>query len=110
MNLPRVPFTVRKGKRAGIVLSLVVWGLIVPTPTTGQVPTWVGAKVVTKYKTALRVGSRVVTDGSLFRVYTVERVNGDWFWLVSGSVSGWARSSEVVTVAPIGGTRTKGSF
>lgn len=57
---------------------------------------WVGQKVVTKYNVPLRVGNQVVYDDHLFRVYQVERINGEWLGLVSGSVSGWVRSGEVV--------------
>jgi hypothetical protein len=56
----------------------------------------VGQRVVTKYQTPLRAGPRVVDDGSTFRVYTVERADGGWLWLTSGSVSGWAPAAAVV--------------
>jgi tetratricopeptide (TPR) repeat protein len=62
----------------------------------GQSAVPVGTKVVTKYQTPLRVGERVVDDGAVFRVYTVDRVNDDWLWLVAGSVAGWVLSNEVV--------------
>ena len=75
---------------------LVLVGLIFTIPARGEAPAAIGAQVVTKYKTALRVGNRVVNDGSHFHVYTVDRVNGDWLWLVSGRVAGWTRASEVV--------------
>src|SRR5207302_1395461 len=41
-------------------------------------------------------GQQVVDDGSTFRVYTVERADGGWLWLVSGSVRGWVPAGEVV--------------
>ncbi|MEO6811370.1 MAG: hypothetical protein ABI353_19850, partial [Isosphaeraceae bacterium] len=56
----------------------------------------VGQRVVTKPHTLLRVGRQVVDDDSVFRVYTVKQVNGDWLWLVADSVSGWVRSGSVV--------------
>lgn len=57
---------------------------------------WVGRKFMAKCGQELKVGNQIVDDGSTFRVYKVERVNGDWLWLVSGSVSGWVRSGNVV--------------
>jgi len=57
---------------------------------------WVGQKVVTKFKTPLKAGNQVVDEDAVFRIYTVERSEGDWLWLVAGGVSGWARSSDVV--------------
>ena len=57
---------------------------------------WVGQRVITKYGTPLRFGSQVVYVDTVFRVYKVDRVKGDWLWLVAGGVSGWVRSSEVV--------------
>jgi tetratricopeptide (TPR) repeat protein len=56
----------------------------------------VGTRVVTKYQTPLRAGQQVVDDGSTFRVYTVERADGGWLWLVSGSVRGWVPAGVVV--------------
>ena len=56
----------------------------------------VGQRVITKYGTPLRFGSQVVYVDTVFRVYKVDRVKGDWLWLVAGGVSGWVRSSEVV--------------
>lgn len=48
-----------------------------------------GTRVVTCARTPLKVGNRVIDDGSLHRIYTVESVNGPWLWVVSGGVSGW---------------------
>jgi tetratricopeptide (TPR) repeat protein len=57
---------------------------------------WIGQRVVTRVLTPLKIGNRIVDEGTMFRVYTVERANGDWLWLVAGGVSGWVQSSEVV--------------
>jgi tetratricopeptide (TPR) repeat protein len=70
--------------------------LLVPVADAQDVSPWVGQRVVTKQKTPLRVGGQVVDEQKDFRVYKVERVNGDWFWLVSGGASGWVRSGDVV--------------
>jgi hypothetical protein len=59
-------------------------------------PSWIGQKVIIKYKNPLRAGNRVVDEDALFRVYTVERSEGDWLWLVAGNVHGRARSTDVV--------------
>jgi tetratricopeptide (TPR) repeat protein len=74
----------------------VLTALIATSYVRGQNPNLVGRKVVTKYKTPLRVGDNVVNNDGEFRVFTVERVNGDWLWVVEGSVSGWVRSVDVV--------------
>ena len=44
----------------------------------------------------LKVGGRVVDNDAVFRVYKVEKAEGDWLWVVAGGVSGWVRSGEVV--------------
>ena len=56
----------------------------------------VGMKVVTRYTRPLRVDERVVDDGSTFRVYTVDRLDGESVRLVSGSVGGWVAASDVL--------------
>jgi tetratricopeptide (TPR) repeat protein len=76
--------------------SLVLLVLL-PLKSTAQPPSFkVGQEVITKYPTSLRVGAQVVEDGGKFRVYRVEQVNGDWLLIVEGSVSGWAKSNDVV--------------
>jgi len=61
-----------------------------------DVSPWVGQRVVTRVLTPLKIANRIVDEGTMFRVYTVERANGDWLWLVAGGVSGRVQSSEVV--------------
>src|SRR4051812_47846923 len=81
-----------RGRRLILVVLLMTAG-----DTRGQDDSpRVGTRVVTKSTTPLRVGQRVVDDGSTFRVYTVERADGGWLWLVSGSVRGWVPAGEVV--------------
>jgi tetratricopeptide (TPR) repeat protein len=46
--------------------------------------------------TALMIGSQVVATGTPHRLYRVERVQGDWLWIVAGNVEGWVRRSEVI--------------
>jgi tetratricopeptide (TPR) repeat protein len=55
-----------------------------------------GALVVTKVQTPLTVGNQVVDDDSSHRIYTVEEVNGPWLWVVSGGISGWLPTNQVV--------------
>ena len=78
------------------VAALLLLSLIATSRVKAQDGMQVGAKVITKYKTPLRVGNQVVDSGSQFQVYKVERVDGDWLWLVSGASSGWVASSQVV--------------
>ena len=56
----------------------------------------VGQKVVTKQTTPLKEGDRVVDEDRVFRVYTVERVDGERLRLVAGKVSGWVPANSVV--------------
>jgi tetratricopeptide (TPR) repeat protein len=57
---------------------------------------WIGQKVVIKYKYPVKAENRVVDDGSRFRIYTVARVNGDSLWVASGSIEGWLPAGQVV--------------
>ncbi len=79
-----------------MLLTFVVMVLVSPLSPGQEKDPWSGKTVVTKNSTPLRVGDQVVDDGGTFRVYKVERVNGDWLWLVSGSVAGWARPGDVI--------------
>jgi Tfp pilus assembly protein PilF len=56
----------------------------------------IGARVLIKGGAVLKVGDQVVDTGRAHRIYTIERVSGDWLWLISGAVSGWAQSEDVV--------------
>jgi tetratricopeptide (TPR) repeat protein len=58
--------------------------------------TWIGQKVVTKYKCPVKVGNQVIEDGSRHKTYTVTRAEGDWLWVVSGSIEGWLPINQVI--------------
>lgn len=56
-----------------------------------------GRQVVLKSReSALKVGKDVVESPDAFRVYRVERVNGDWLWITAQGSRGWVRSGQVV--------------
>jgi tetratricopeptide (TPR) repeat protein len=57
---------------------------------------WIGRKVVTKYRAPLKVGHEVVAAGRVHRVYTVDKTQGSWLRLVSDHVDGWILASQVV--------------
>jgi tetratricopeptide (TPR) repeat protein len=80
--------------------SIVLLGLsflLLPCVGSSQdAPTSVGTRVVTKYGTALKTDQGVVDEGKTFRVYTVDRKDGDRLWVVSGSKAGWVRASEAI--------------
>ena len=58
------------------------------SPPAGRVPeSWVGKKVVIKYAAPLMEEGRVVHDGKEFRVYTVNRIDGERAKLVADGVS-----------------------
>src|SRR5271157_2330749 len=56
---------------------------------------WIGQKVVAKYGHPIKIGEQLVEQHN-FHVYTVQRANGDWLWVVSGSKEGWIPASQVV--------------
>jgi hypothetical protein len=57
---------------------------------------WIGKQVVTKYSAGVRVENQKPNPGWIFRVYTVQELKGTQVRLVSGSVSGWIESTEVL--------------
>jgi tetratricopeptide (TPR) repeat protein len=77
-------------------IAVAVAASLVAQAARGQDASWLGQRVVTKQPTPLRVGNQVVDDGSNFRVYTVERSEGGWLWLVAAGVAGWVPAGEVV--------------
>jgi tetratricopeptide (TPR) repeat protein len=85
-------------KRIVVVLSLTVFVIGLPTaPVQGAAaPPAIGTRVVINAGAVLKVGDQVVDTGKAHRIYTVERANGDWLWLNSGAVSGWAQAADVV--------------
>jgi tetratricopeptide (TPR) repeat protein len=78
-------------------LTVLVMGLA-PANGRGQAssPPPIGTRVVIKAGAVLKLGNRVVDTGKAHHIYTVERVNGTWLWLISGTVSGWAQAADVV--------------
>ncbi len=92
---------------AGVIAATSYGGLVVHSemlarrrPAGERVPDGapfrIGQKVVTKYQAALRDGDQVVEDGSMFRVYAVDQVDGERVRLISEDVSGWVQASEIV--------------
>jgi tetratricopeptide (TPR) repeat protein len=92
-----VPASTRPGGR-WIVLIVLLTAATACDLRRQDTP-WVGKRVVTKYKTPLRDGGRVIDEDSEFRVYTVGRVEGPWLLLEAGGVQGWVRSESVVSFA-----------
>jgi tetratricopeptide (TPR) repeat protein len=67
------------------------------SPAAPPAPIEVGSRVVLKGKdTPLKVEDRVVTTGKAPRVFRVDRVNGNWLWVVAGDVKGWVQESDAV--------------
>ena len=77
-------------------ISVLAVLLVVPHLVVAQDSSWVGQKVVIKYRYPVKVGDRVVDDGQEFYVFAVTRINGDWLWVVSGSIEGWLPARQVV--------------
>ncbi len=65
-------------------------------PPAARVPeSWIGKKVVIKWSAPLMEGDQVVGD-NVFRVYTVDRVDGDRVKLTADDISGWIKAEDVV--------------
>jgi tetratricopeptide (TPR) repeat protein len=95
--MPRSTHAVTASRRLIPTVSLALFLLLGPNVAIAmQQSPWLGKKVVTKYAKPLRVPEGIVDDGTTFRVYTVEAVNGDWLWLVRLEVKGWVRTRDVV--------------
>lgn len=56
---------------------------------------WVGKRVVIKYKQPLRFGP-VAVEPKEYRAYSIAQVDGDQFLLTAGGISGWVRKDDVV--------------
>ena len=72
--------------------------LFVFAPVRGQEAlSMLGQRVVIRYRRPLTIGA-VNVEPEDYRAYTVDRVEGDMVWLVSGSVSGWIPKDQVMTL------------
>jgi tetratricopeptide (TPR) repeat protein len=105
------------GSRVVFRLAVFMALLLSPTIGRGQTQTkdkdhWIGRRVILRYGTVLKVGDTVVDDGrralhqsrghdkSVFRIYRVREVNGNWLWLVpeKAGQSGWVATGSVIAV------------
>src|SRR3954447_13656811 len=78
-----------------IIAVLVV--SFAPTLVRGQATTpAIGTRVVIKPGAVLKVGDRVVDTGRADHSYAVERADGDWLWLTSGAIGGWAKAADLI--------------
>jgi RNA polymerase sigma factor (sigma-70 family) len=66
-------------------------------PTARVAESWIGKKAVIKYSAPLMEGDRVVGD-NVFRVFTVQQVDGERVKLVSDDITGWIAAEEAVLV------------
>jgi hypothetical protein len=87
----------RRRIRAVPILAVLVTVFVDPTLVHGQpsVPA-IGSSAVIKPGVVLRAGDKVVDLGKVPHIYVVRRAKGDWLWLTSGAISGWARAADVV--------------
>jgi tetratricopeptide (TPR) repeat protein len=81
-------------RRLAWVLTVVLLSCV--TASGQSAYSWIGQKVVIKAPTTLKNGNQDVSYGSEFRLFTVERTDGNRLWLVSDDISGWVQESEVV--------------
>ena len=81
--------------RRAIVLAVVV----LPVCLFADEPSpWIGKNVVTKTEYSVKVGDRVVDDGSEPHVYKVIQTRDDWLWVRWGGNEGWLPINEVVAI------------
>jgi tetratricopeptide (TPR) repeat protein len=76
-----------------VVVFLASWG---ERRACSQSAAPAGPQVVLKVGATLKIGEKVVDTGQSHRVYTVEQAQGNWRWLVSGKIAGWARSIDII--------------
>jgi tetratricopeptide (TPR) repeat protein len=82
-------------------LCSIAWSLwfLLPTlspNTAAQVPLAAGKKVVTKRPTPIKSSEQTADPGTVFSVYTIERVQGTRLWIASDTVAGWVEADSVV--------------
>jgi tetratricopeptide (TPR) repeat protein len=78
------------------IALLVLISSLQPATLRAQTSPAIGSEVVLKAGASLRLGDQVVDAGKMHRIYQVKQTNGEWLWLVSGKVSGWARPVDVL--------------
>jgi tetratricopeptide (TPR) repeat protein len=82
-----------------VAAAVLVWTLLSPAQelsvTVRARDSWVGRKVVAKYDVSPYVNDQALDDGN-FHVYTVIRVQGDRYWVKSGTIEGWLDVGQVV--------------
>ncbi|SIO13251.1 Tetratricopeptide (TPR) repeat [Singulisphaera sp. GP187] len=83
---------------ASVVFAILTSMRSEATADSADRPAGVECVVFKSLDTNLRVARQVVPVGRKFHVYHVERVQGDWIWLVAEyeNLKGWAKRLEVV--------------
>jgi tetratricopeptide (TPR) repeat protein len=89
-------FDARERYVIGLLLVALASAAAPPAAHAANAPPAVGTSVVIRGGATIKVGEKVVDTGKSHRVYKVDRVNGEWLWLVSGQVAGWARAVDVI--------------
>src|SRR5262249_62159267 len=78
-------------RRTVAVLAVLLLASLVHAQDTAS---WVGKRVVIKYKQPLRFG-QVAVEPKEYRAYTVAQAEGDQLLLTAGGVSGWIRRDDI---------------
>ena len=74
---------------AWLVIAMAVLGLHPPVALGQGAGGQVGTQDILKDpSTRLKLRKQVVATGDIHRVYTIERVNGSWLWIVASGVTG----------------------
>ncbi len=82
-----------------LLAPALVATLLSATPARAQsASSWIGVKVIPKHKVVLKIGRQVVDTGGRHHVYTVERADGPWLWVVAGERKGWVKAHDVFTL------------
>ena len=94
------PISVLGGSTTGRIIKPLLFALpllVLPHLVIAQESSsWIGQKVVTRYYYPVKIGDQVVEKQNLFHVYAVKQTNGDWLWVVSGSIEGWLPASQAL--------------
>jgi tetratricopeptide (TPR) repeat protein len=82
-----------------VLMILPVMMMTTPRWARGQESPPAGTDVVIKAGASLKVDDKVVDTGSTHRIYKIEKSQGDWRWLVSGKIAGWAKATDIIPLS-----------
>ncbi len=85
-----------RGRWLSCLVVAVAWGFLTAGANGQSATGWLGRKVVVKYQAPLTIGEKDVAPDPSQRIFTVEKIQGNWLRLASDTGKGWAMASQVV--------------